>query len=628
MIVKMKKYLFLIYHEQYAEFLDFLKQAGVVHIAQRDEGVKDNDQLRNKMQISANVKKAIEKAESILGKGEHELMPARNTSIEEGLEVATEFDEKQKAIEALRTKVANLTREMTQMEVWGEFSFERLKQMRDAGLYVNFFSCSERKYQPEWEETFNAFKISETASTIYFVTVTKEENIDIDADPFKTTGKTSSELRLEIDSVNKEITEQENSLRAWAAENLLTLKRLALQIEEAIDLSNVQLNTEDAAEGTVMILEGYCPADSEKELDKALDNKGVYYEVSDPEFGEEIPVKLKNSRYSKLFEPITKLYSLPNYSELDLTPFLAPFFMLFFGLCLGDGGYGLLILIAATALKGKLKKPMRPYASLFQWLGAMTLVAGLLTGSFFGIALDSVTWPWLANVKQLFFTSKNYKEAFGGFEPMMVVSLAIGLIQIFLGMSLNVAKIIKQHGVKYALAPTAWIVGLIGSAVTFILPMAGIKLPVALTYIFIGLIAASVVLIVFYNSPDSYKSPIKGFFVNIGSSLWAAYNTATGLLGDTLSYVRLFALGLTGSILGSVFNQLAFTFGEALPSVLGWIVTLFILLFGHALNFALNMIGAFVHPLRLTFVEFYKNSGFEGGGKAYEPFRQKIQQTN
>ena len=142
MIVKMKKYLFLIYHEQYAEFLDFLKQAGVVHIAQRDEGVKDNDQLRNKMQISANVKKAIEKAESILGKGEHELMPARNTSIEEGLEVATEFDGKQKAIEALRTKVANLTREMTQMEVWGEFSFERLKQMRDAGLYVNFFSCS------------------------------------------------------------------------------------------------------------------------------------------------------------------------------------------------------------------------------------------------------------------------------------------------------------------------------------------------------------------------------------------------------------------------------------------------------------------------------------------------------
>lgn len=98
---------------------------------------------------------------------------------------------------------------------------------------------------------------------------------------------------------------------------------------------------------------------------------------------------------------------------------------------------------------------------------------------------------------------------------------------------------------------------------------------------------------------------------------------ATGLLGDTLSYIRLFALGLTGSILGSVFNQLAFQFGGMVPVPgLDWLVILFILLFGHTLNFGLNMIGAFVHPLRLTFVEYYKNSGFEGGGQAYNPFQK------
>jgi len=98
----------------------------------------------------------------------------------------------------------------------------------------------------------------------------------------------------------------------------------------------------------------------------------------------------------------------------------------------------------------------------------------------------------------------------------------------------------------------------------------------------------------------------------------------TGLIGDTLSYIRLFALGLTGSILGGVFNTLAFELTSNMNPFVGWIVTLFILLAGHAINFGLSLIGALVHPMRLTFVEFYKNAGFEGGGKAYEPFKNRL----
>ena len=112
--------------------------------------------------------------------------------------------------------------------------------------------------------------------------------------------------------------------------------------------------------------------------------------------------------------------------------------------------------------------------------------------------------------------------------------------------------------------------------------------------------------------------------------MWNTYETASGLLGDSLSYIRLFAIGLTGGILGGVFNQLAMSCVPAAGSgasvvshVLGWLVALLILLFGHGVNFGIAMIGAFVHPLRLTFVEYYKNSEFEGGGKAYTPFRQK-----
>ena len=126
------------------------------------------------------------------------------------------------------------------------------------------------------------------------------------------------------------------------------------------------------------------------------------------------------------------------------------------------------------------------------------------------------------------------------------------------------------------------------------------------------------IVIVFMNSPG------KGVLMNFGSALWGTYNMATGLLGDTLSYIRLFALGLTGSILGGVFNTLAFDLTASLPVVARFIAVLLILLIGHAINFGLCMIGAFVHPMRLTFVEFYKNASFEGGGKKYSPFRRRV----
>ena len=110
--------------------------------------------------------------------------------------------------------------------------------------------------------------------------------------------------------------------------------------------------------------------------------------------------------------------------------------------------------------------------------------------------------------------------------------------------------------------------------------------------------------------------------MNIGGGLWGTYNMVSGLLGDVLSYIRLFALGLAGGILGNVFNALALQAGGALPGWIGWLPTLLIMVFGHALNFALCLISSVVHPMRLTFVEFYKNAGFEGGGKEYKPFKK------
>ena len=249
------------------------------------------------------------------------------------------------------------------------------------------------------------------------------------------------------------------------------------------------------------------------------------------------------------------------------------------------------------------------------YLGATTVVCGLLTGTFFGIDLSQQSWAFLAPVKKLFITDKNF--TLFGYSPMMVISVIIGLIQVLLGMVLAGMKAAKLHGWKYAIGKISWVVAIITAIVAFGLPACGVNFPQVVTYVLYGIIALALIGIFFVNSPG------KNIFMNFGTGLWDTYGMATGLLGDLLSYIRLFALGLTGGVLGSVFNQLAFDMTSSMSWAIRWLPMLIILLFGHGINFALCMISSFVHPMRLTFVEFFKNADFEGGGKAYEPFKIK-----
>lgn len=317
-----------------------------------------------------------------------------------------------------------------------------------------------------------------------------------------------------------------------------------------------------------------------------------------------MPIKLRNNAFSRLYEPITKMFSLPNYSELDPTPLFAPFFMLFFGLCFGDGGYGLLVVLLCTILKKKMSEDVRPYLSLFQYLGGAAVLVGLCTGSVFGVALAEV--PALSKVKDYFVSSDN----------LMTFSIVIGLVQIIFGKAVAAYKTKIQKGTKYSIAPFAWVFVILSLALALGLPMLNVQIPAAIATVCYGIAAVGLVVAYLYNSPG------KNIFLNFGTGLWNTYNMASGLLGDTLSYIRLFAIGLTGSILGGVFNTLAVSMTDGMNIVARVIVMAIILLLGHAINIALCTISSLVHPLRLIFVEYYKNAEFEGGGKAYEPFKK------
>jgi len=621
MISRMTRYDFLVFHAEYNDFLRKLREVGVLHVTQPEEGIKETEELLQKMQLKSAISTTIEHAKVLLNK---EDKPTARTTIvfEDALALVKEFDTKETEINVLKAEIDSLRALSAQMSVWGVFSPERIKTLADNGVKVEFRSCPIARFNPDWK---GAFEIYNNGATTFFVKVSSESTPadEMESDSVQLADRDYMHIDAEIATKEHELNNLRENLKQFAMANLENFNEVLLQVDDRINFDNVLLSTTHAAEDAVMLLEGYCPDECQEALKTMLDAEGVYYESHQPKLTDNVPIKLKNGSYSRLFEPIMKLYSLPNYSELDPTPLIAPFFMLFFGLCLGDGAYGFLILVLCAILRRKLPQDKKDLAALGEWLGGATLFVGIITGSFFGVEIGKLDWPWLSGVKDYFLTDTNYKAKLGGYSPMMVLSVVVGLVQIFFGMAVNGAKIIKQHGVKYALAPLAWITGLLGTAACFGLPAFGVAVPAGLNYFFLGLIGVSVLLIFLYNSPDSYKNPIGGFFKNIGGALWETYNMATGLLGDTLSYIRLFALGLTGSILGSVFNQLAFQFGGMVPvPVLDWLVIFAILIFGHALNLGLAVIGSFVHPLRLTFVEFYKNSHFEGGGQAYNPFQR------
>ena len=244
---------------------------------------------------------------------------------------------------------------------------------------------------------------------------------------------------------------------------------------------------------------------------------------------------------------------------------------------------------------------MKPVLTLVQILGVSTFFCGLLTGTFFGFNIYGNDIPFFNNMRDLLYLDNQW---------MFNLSLILGAVQIVLGMILKVANQTIQFGFKYAIATVGWIVLLVSMALAYMLPSV---MPMGGT-VHLIVMAVAAVMIFLFNSPG------KNIFVNIGLGLWDSYNMATGLLGDILSYVRLFALGLSGGILASVFNSLAVGMSPD-HAIFGPIVMVLIFLIGHSINMFMNVLGAMVHPMRLTFVEFFKNSGYEGGGKEYKPFK-------
>lgn len=615
MIVPMSKYSFFVYAPEYHNFLLYLRDLGVVHIKERSstKEVISFQNNRKQQEVATQLKyrtEMLQKQYPLEAEKSFEDIP--HISFED--DIFSSFHSYKEAFDVIDANIVateqQLQRIKSDLELllpWGDFSATIIDKLTDSGFFFHFWSIDQSLYSEEWEQLHNAFAISSHGRYLYFVTVTRSSNPpELEGAELLhlPQGVSISSLEVEQRGAEEHLSLLKSSLAYLAHQSGLIDDHL-IELKNEFNFDNANYQGNRLFDDQLIVLEGWVPKEKSDEMEQALQNSGSAYVSMEISEGEQAPIQLKNSRFARVFEPIVRMFSLPNYTELDPTAFIAPFFMLFFGICFGDAGYGLLVLVVATIIKAKKKEQStKDILELAQWLGGAGFVIGFLSGSFFGIELPKVSF--LAGIKDYFISSDN----------MMVIALVLGFVQIIFAKYIAAIKKTKQSGWKMALSSYAWPTIILLLAIIVVLPMANIQLPRVITYILYGIIGISALVILFYNSPG------KNIFLNIGSALWQTYNTASGLLGDVLSYIRLFAIGLTGAILGQVFNSLALTASSGMHPILAFIVAGIILILGHGVNFGLTTIGALVHPIRLIFVEYFNNSDYEGGGEAYEPLRK------
>ena len=586
MITQMKKYTFLVFHRDYEPFLEQLRELGVVHITQKAAGlIEDDEQLQAALQHEDEIRR-------LLKQGAPDQLIAERNEVNERIVVAQEAAK--------------------QAAVWGEFDAARIEALKQAGYALRFFECPSKSFKEGW-----GIKVNEVGGKTYFVAVNSDYSDYSDYSEIPVPQKSEAAWLQEVEHLKGLLAAANARIEAWQIANKERLEKELIEARQKIDWTRVNLSTDKLAEGALCLFEGFCPIDKEAELNAMLAEAQVYYEETDPEKEDATPIKLHNNWFVKLFEPLTSMYGWPNYHEFDPTPILGPFFLLFFALCIGDCGYGLaLTLIGYLIYKGKMKIEMFDgLGGIIMALGVGATVIGYLMGTFFGIDLYRAEW-FPESAKALMFNNLGVDGKIGEYDVMMVLAILIGVVHIILAMFIKALSYTKRDGFKNTVSTWGWLLLIVGGISTAIIAML-FSLPTeTVKWILIGIGAVSALGIFVFNTPG--RNPL----INVGAGLWDTYQMSTGLLGDVLSYIRLYALGLAGGMLGAAFNQLgAQVLGEN-PNVGTIIGFVLIVTFGHVLNLLMACLGAFVHPLRLSFVEYFKNAGYEGSGKIYSPFKK------
>lgn len=595
MIVRMTKYSFVVLSQELDSFLAKLQELGMMDITRSARPIDQNS--KEMVDISSRYKSVISMLKRI--SKEYEGVEPTHSDVEDNLllqSIEKVFAAKDEAT-ALK---AQLLRDIQESSLWGEFSYSDIERLQAIGLQPHFYSVSVKRYQKSWEEEYPIQILNTTPNKIYFTIVSPvSEELAFPIQESALPQKPASLLKEELQQV-EEVLANVKKMIAGYIQDIERIQRLAQEHLNNLDLYLASVASVKEGEDTISVLEGFAPTSEDGAICEFLDSTSALYIAEKATQEDNPPVKLKNNWFAKAFEPIGSLYVLPKYDELDLTPYYAPFYMLFFGLCLGDMGYGLILVLVGLIAIWKLPK-FRGYGQLILWLGIGATIMPMLSGTIFGLKLAEIIPSMPDNIKSFFFSDLK----------MFWFAIIFGIFQIIFAKMLKAIDSIIRKKWDNALTNIGWSLVITWCAFAYAgMEMKTDLLPPTVSNV-IGIVG--LVLVLFFSKPAKFflLRPLKGII-----SLY----DITGVFGDVLSYIRLFGLGTTGGILALVINSISLQLAN-IPAV-GWVLTVIMLIVGHLAVMGLSVLGAFVHPVRLTFVEFYKNAEFEGGGREYKPLKK------
>ena len=357
----------------------------------------------------------------------------------------------------------------------------------------------------------------------------------------------------------------------------------------------------------IIALRGWLPTNLVEEFKTVITSvtsEDVYMEFEEAELEDgEVPILLKNNKVAKAFESITKMYSLPKYNEVDPTPLLTPFYLVFFGMMLADAGYGVVMFIASVlALKYlNLEESQRDFINFFKYLSIPTFIVGVLYGGYFG---DAIKIPGLINPGN-------------DVIKVLIGSMALGLIHLYVGLGIKAYMIIKNGSILDAVYDVlSWYLALTGGLLLLAGGAIGLS-PLAISISKYVMFAGMAMIVLTQGRAN------KNVGARLGAGLYALYGIS-GYVGDLVSYSRLMALGLAGGFIGGAFNLMIGLLGNG---PVKWIFGTLIFVAGHVFNLLLSALGAYVHTCRLQYVEYF-GKFYEGGGKPFTPFKSRNKYIN
>jgi V/A-type H+/Na+-transporting ATPase subunit I len=590
MIVKVKKITFVGLNEEKERFIARLQEIGMTHVSLPMDAVEPAEVARELQKVTE-----IRKFLSRLSK--------KTVAPDLGADywaVCSRREELGQRETRLLSEISVLKKEREMLDPWGEFDPKDIAAFRSKGLEVRFYRVHKKIFDTLFLDSVFCLVTRETEGEVAF-TAMASSPFDLGVPEEKLPAKSLSQIDRDIQSKQAElgqITEQYKTL----SEKVQALVDAEAKLKDDYEYRRVLLNADPALDNRLFVLTCWSPVPEDELLKKIGEGFTLGHFSEDPAEGEKVPVLLSNKPAFESGEDLVKVYSQPNYNDFDPSGLVLYIFAIFYGMIIGDAGYGLVSLALTAFLHWKVKSTSPlwiRFRRLCYLLSLSVLGFGIISASYFGIALRPEN-----PLNTLLLLDLNSKA---GQNQVMLISVIMGMIHI------SIALAIKFYRTK-DLPTLGWIIVIWSGYFLLSSKMGkGEDNPVAM-YIAI----AGMALVVLFTSKS--KNPILRILIGLNGALGVVQ-----LLADCLSYMRLFALGLATMYMCQTFNMLAEMPYNGLPYI-GFIPAVLILVFGHAINLLLGIMGGVVHGLRLNFLEWYRWC-FEGDGLPFRPFRKIMKQA-